>query len=208
MALTAVQTDFLRSRGYTPDLTRADGVFGVVEEHNFNDLVLRDQVGFIAWPVFSMSGQTIGVQTRSIIEKRYRWKQNPETHHLPICFATRQDYQLMWETKECVITEGAFDRAPIKLAFPERAVIARLSKGAANQLAILLSRYCTVLWTAFDNDQPGIDATEATEVKLMSKMTVNKLDFPDHDPSRTLERKGVNGVRELLKKQFDALGGW
>ncbi len=64
------------------------------------------------------------------------------------------------------------------------------------------------MWTAFDNDQPGIDATEATETRLKSNMTVNKLDFPDHDPARTLERKGVVGVRDLLKKQFDTLGGW
>lgn len=203
------QLEYLKSRGYTEQALKDDGGFVVRSEKvELEGVQLKDQEGYVAWPVRAMSGRLIGVQTRSIEEKKYRWAQHPETHHLPIFFATAKDFQLIWEGGECVIAEGAFDRLAIKLAFPERAVIARLSKGAANQMANWLRRYCTTIWTAFDLDAPGIEATEKTEKKLGKDLTVNVLRFSASDPNKLLERKGVKGVQQELRPQFDSMGGW
>jgi len=201
--------DFLKSRGYTEDYIKKDGVFEVEgESHWFENLELKDQAGYIAWPVRSMAGTLIGIQTRSIEEKKYRWKQSETTHHLPICFGSADDFTSLWSTGEAVIAEGAFDRLAIKMAFPERCVIARLSKGAANQLAVFLARYCHTLWLAFDGDAPGLQATEKTEKRLAPKMNVNVLTIPASDPSKLLEKKGLTETRKIYQKQFDTMGGW
>lgn len=203
------QLEYLKSRGYDETWIRKDGVFGVqtaAEEHL--GLLLQDQADFIAWPVRTMAGTLVGVQTRAIEEKRYRWKQKPNTRHLPICFGTPDDYEILWKTGEVVLVEGAFDRLAVKQCFPERAVLARLSKGASGQLSILLSRYATVLWTGFDEDDPGRDAADQTELRLGKRMAVNKLGIPAHDMAKLMERKGKAGMRAILQKQFDTLGGW
>lgn len=196
------QLDYLLSRGYTVNLLREEGVFGVKEGDSFHGKVLKDASGTIAWPVFSMSGIPVGVQTRELEEKKYRFYQLPNTEHLPLMFGTPADFRLMWESGKMILTEGAFDRAAVKRALPDYPVFARMSKGAPNQLRSLIRRYVRHLWTVFDNDDPGNEAAETTEKKLKDLIEVTQLKTPYKDPSIMVEKRGLAALKACLDPQI------
>jgi hypothetical protein len=207
--LNPAQLDYLRGRGYADELVQKHGLIGIPSDREkVMGLDLVDQGGFVCWPTFSMAGTLMGLHTRSVVEKKYRWKQVPGTEHLPICYGQPEDYRLIWDTQECVLVEGIFDWLAMRLAFPERAVLARLSKGAGRQLATFLRRYVRQLWLAFDNDEPGKAGAEKAELSLGGAMAVEILSSPVHDPSKLLEKRGIKGVRSVFQPQFDTKGGW
>lgn len=200
--LTEEQKIYLTGRGYTEELLREEGVFGATETTTFHGRKVKDCAGCLAWPVYSMSGEPIGVQTRELAQKKYRFHQLPHTEHLPLIFGTKEDWDLLWGTGKMILTEGAFDRVAIKRATPDRAVFARMSKGAPNQLRSLIKRYVVHLWTAFDNDEAGEEATQDAETKLKGSTEVSELKFPYKDPAKMLEKRGLKPLRELLQKQL------
>lgn len=204
--LTQEQRVYLHSRGYDDHTIEVDGVFGVREDTVVSGRRIKDCAGCVGWVATSMGGQTIGVQTRELAQKKYRWHQLSDTEHLPPVFATAEDWDILWRTGSVVITEGPFDRLAVKLALPDRAVIARLSKGTSNQLKTTLRRYVDTIWTIFDQDEPGKEATEATERALKEYMTVNRFLIPAKDPSQMLTARGVKNLRACLVRQLDVMG--
>jgi len=148
-----------------------------------------------------MSGQFLGVQTRQIEEKAYRWFQGPDTHHLPILYGTPEDFEILYRTKKLVLAEGPFDRKAVKLALPDHAVLARLSKGVGKQIIHFIRRYADHIWLAFDMDEPGRQAIKETKEKLADR-TITELEFPRKDPSKVFEDKGLPFLRNLLQKQI------
>lgn len=204
MNLSQEQTNYLLGRGYTLELIEEEGVFGVQAESTFHGRPIKDCAGCIGWPVYSISGEPIGVQTRELERKKYRFHQLRHTEHLPLVFGTEKDWNLLWTTGKMILTEGAFDRVALKRAAPDRAIFARMSKGAPNQLRSLIRRYVTHLWTAFDNDEAGEEAVETTELKLKGRVDVNNLQFPFKDPALMLEKRGPKPLRETLLAQLKA----
>lgn len=200
--LTPEQSAYLLSRGYTEDLLQQEGVFGVKEGDTFRGKALKDAAGTIAWPVFSMSGEPVGVQTRELSEKKYRFYQLPNTEHLPLIFGTPADFDLMWSSGKMILAEGAFDRVVVKRALPDYAVFARMSKGAPNQLRSLIRRYVKHFWTMFDNDEPGNEAAEVAEKKLKDLIEVTQLRIPYKDPSMMVERRGIDALKACLAQQM------
>jgi len=159
----------------------------------------------IAWACRSLSGQLTGFQTRRADEHEYRWAQAPKAQHLPILYGTEEDHDTLYNTGKVIITEGLFDRAAVKRCVPDYAVYARLSKGVAKSLVYLLLRYGKNVWTAFDQDDPGEDATKDTEEKLGDKLYLNKLLIPAKDPSKLIETRGEVRSREIITRQIRAL---
>lgn len=202
--MTQAALDYLHSRGYPDELIRIEGVetraggLQHVGEHQ-----IKAESDLLVFQARSMSGQLIGYQTRTIAQKRYLWLQAKQAHHLPILYAQPDDYELLYQTGDVTLTEGLFDRIALKVQFPRRAVMARLSKGAANQLAVFLKRYATRLWLAFDMDEPGQTASEVTTQRLREHMEVLRLDFPAKDPSSLLERVGPIKLKELFQRQYE-----
>jgi len=189
--------EYLRSRGYTDEMIDRESVYSSQ---------LDPFKGWIAWKCLSMSGATAGVQLRNPDTRDYRWIQNEKAPHLPIVYATEEDYALTWETGEVILVEGIFDRAAMRRMLPEKATLARLSKGAAAQLMVLIQRYVKRVWVAFDNDEPGNQAAEKTILALSRVgVEVNKISFPAKDPAELLERVGEGKGRIMIQEQMERL---
>jgi len=195
--------EYLLSRGYTVDLIKSEPICSFDRgpiSYGLIDLeIVNPVIGFIS---HSPSGHLIGITTRRVEEKEYRWFQSPKALHLPIFYATKDDHEKLFETGDLILSEGVFDRVALKRAFPDRAVYARLTKGTGNQLVHYLKRYAKRLWLAFDMDEPGQKATERTEKKLKDHMDVNSIDFAANDPAKLLERVGLGRFRELTERQI------
>lgn len=195
---------YLQSRGYNHALLQTEGVL-ILEDETFqaDGVITQATLPRILWKSTAMSGQTIGYQTRELIDKSYRWYQAKNAQHLPIIYATEEDHQILYDTGEMILTEGIFDRIAIKRCLPHMAVYARLSKGAANQLTTFLRRYTKRLWLCFDMDKPGEDATRNTEQRLSIHLQVYSLRIPYKDPSEYFEKRGLGPMRMHLKKQME-----
>lgn len=202
MNLLPAQRDYLLSRGYTDEGILLEGILGVNDETNWEGRAIKNCAGCVGWPVYSMSGQPIGLQTREVKEKRYRFHQLPHTEHLPLILGTKQDWDRLWDSGQMILTEGTFDRNAVRLALPDRAVFARMSKGAPNQLRALIKRYVTHLILAFDNDEAGREATEDTEEKLQEIVPTDHLRLPYKDPAIALQKRGLSYVKSTLVRQL------
>lgn len=204
MTLTEDHKRYLLSRGYVDQMIEHEPVC-TIGAGGLAQLQNREMDGWIGWESFSMGGARIGVQTKNSQESAYRWFQAEDAQHLPIIYATVEDYQILWQTGEVILVEGIFDRVAIKRAFPEKAVIARLSKSVAKQLEVFLKRYARTVWLAMDMDEPGREGAEQAVKRLKNGIVVERLTYPAKDPAKLLENKGVEKVRELLEKQMDRL---
>lgn len=164
-----------------------------------------DCKGCIAWLAVSMSGEPIGVQTREIKEKRYRWHQFDNVEHLPMLYGSEEDWDLLYSVGSMILTEGPFDRIAVKRALPDRAVFARLSKGTSNQMIFLIKRYVRHLWLAFDADEEGEKAAIRSEKLLVEteELNIYRIKFPYHDPSEMLKKRGLDALRSHLERQIE-----
>ena len=201
--MNADQLFYLKSRGYTDLSLAEEEVIGIEDDTVFDGRPIRDCGGCIGWIARSMSGQVVGIQTRELEEKKYRWHQFDNTEHLPMLYGSLNDWDLLWETGSMVLTEGPFDRIAIKLAVPHRAVFARLSKGISNQMMNLIRRYVKHLWLAFDLDEEGQDAADKSEEKLAGEINVYRLSTPFKDPSQCLKKRGLEFLVNMFNNQID-----
>jgi len=198
------QVAFLESRGYTSLAIDSEEVFGIPMTGDFQLEGRRiiDCEGCVGWLARSMSGTPVGVQTRELEEKKYRWHQFDNAEHLPMLYGSPDDWEIMWHTGSMVVTEGPFDRIAMKRALSERAVFARLSKGISNQMLTLVRRYVKHLWLAFDSDEEGDKAVERSEKLLNGDVEVYHLRFPYKDPSEMLSKRGLTALKTHLDTQM------
>lgn len=197
--------EYLISRGYSPSNIAEEQVHMLYPGlTNVDDVCTIDiEETSVAWVCRSASGQPIGVQTRPIGEKRYRWYQAKDATHLPIIYGEESDYEILFRERKMILTEGAFDRRAVKSCLPERAVFGRLSKGAANQLRYFILRYAKVLWLVFDMDLPGRQAAEKAENKLGDDLDVYTMVYPAKDPADLVVRVGLQRAEEMFRAQID-----
>jgi len=201
--LTPEQRQYLLSRGYTDQDLKKEKVFGIGSELTYIlDRPIIDCAGCVAWLAVSMSGEPIGVQTREIKEKKYRWHQFDNVEHLPMLYGSEADWDILYSVGSMILTEGPFDRIAVKRALPDRAVFARLSKGTSNQMILLIRRYIKHLWLAFDSDEEGEKATSRSEKLLGEDLNVYRLRFPYHDPSEMLKKRGLEALKSHLERQI------
>lgn len=200
--------NYLLSRGYDEETLLKEELWDVpVGEAEILGVKVFTEVESIAAVCRSMSEQIAAVHTIGVEQKDYRTYQAPGRAYLPSIYGNQSDRDVLFRSGEMILVEGFFDRIAIKRAFPERAVFARLTKGATGQMVETLQVYCSVLWLGFDQDEYGEKAAVEGEKKL-GKMgiRVHRLVFPRKDPGRLLEIEGVAGVRERLEKQFRTMG--
>lgn len=152
-----------------------------------------------------MSGIPVGVQTREIDDKKYRWHQFDNVEHLPMLYGSPDDWDLMWDSGSIFLTEGPFDRIAVKRALPDRAVFARLSKGTSNQMLSLIRRYVKHLWLAFDSDEEGDKAATRSESLLGEDVNIYQLRLPYKDPSEMLMKRGLPALTANLESQIQMI---
>ena len=171
--------DYLKSRTYTSEMITEEEILYLREgSHIVEGTDIRVEGDSIGWICRAMSGCLIGIQTRGIGEKNYKWNRASKAQHLPIIYGSRKDHETFYKTGRMILTEGIFDRGAIRRCFPHYAAYARLSNGVGRNLANFIQRYGVSIWLAFDQDEPGQKATERVEKGLKDKMNVNTLKFP------------------------------
>jgi len=197
---------YLRSRGYTDAAFEEEKGRVVVlpsGSHSLESMDFNLDQHSLGWICYSMSGALVGIQIRSLEEKKYRFLQAKNVGHLPILYGTEKDYEFLWEKEEVFLVEGPFDRVALKRCTGDRAVFARMSKGAGGQMISFLSRYARRVWLVFDMDEPGRDATEKTERRFKDNTEVLSLEYPAHDPADLLMKYGEPRAREILAKKIE-----
>lgn len=203
MALTEEAREYLLKRGYSLSLIAEESPEsispGKYKRGNIEIFIDRES---ILLPVQSLSGRIIAYHAASIKEKDYRTFYDLNHHYLPMSYGCKTDWEIMWKSKQVIIAEGLFDRVALKRAFPERAVLARLTKGVSPPLIRLFNRLCERVWLAFDNDAPGVKSALKAEGRLKSDVVI--LEIPYKDPSRFLEVRGVDAVRKHYQRQITA----
>lgn len=196
--------DYLISRGYSYSLLKQEEIFEL-EDGRFTE------EGIHAWvetpsAVFkarSLSGALTSIHVAGIDVKDYRTYSDPLHGYRAVFYASRSDLEILWQTKQVVMTEGVFDRIAIKRAFPQRAVFARLSKGIPPPLATMLRRLASRVWIAYDMDIPGESGAEKAK-KVLRDVEVIRLQFPAKDPGDLFKSGGVKKVERAFERQFRA----
>jgi len=203
MCLSEGHREYLLSRGYTQRMLNDEPVCTVAGGLlHFPGAAVG---GWIGWECLSMGGASIGVQVKDSEESTYRWFQYPDASHLPIMYATEEDYQILWKTGEIFVVEGIFDRAAMKRMFPKKAVMARLSKSVAKQLVVFLERYASRVWLVMDMDEHGQEGADHAAKRLGEGIVTERLTYPAMDPAELVKKKGVRAGREVLELQIRRL---
>ena len=203
--LSLEQRRYLFSRGYTRELVVEEEIYGINSDIEFIlDRRIKGCAGCVAWLAVSMSGTPIGVQTRELKEKKYRWHQFDNVEHLPMLYGSEEDWRLLFESGFMILTEGPFDRIAVKRALPTFPVFARLSKGTSNQMINLIKRYVRNLWLIFDMDEEGKAAAKKSEDRLGDDVNVYRLSLPFKDPSECLRKRSLDYLTQALLKQINS----
>lgn len=196
---------YLRSRGYTDALIQEEELYSVGPgKHR----VVGTSHGFgldfsaVVFRCLVPSGALSGIHLASYAgEKRYEWRKGSKPW-LPICYGSVADWVRLDETGELILVEGVFDRIVLKRCFPDLAVVARLSKSAA-QVEWVLKRYAKRLWLAFDQDEAGETGARRLTWRVKDEMTVNRLRVLGKDPAEHAERYGLHGLEVHVRQQME-----
>jgi DNA primase len=203
--LCSASREYLHKRGYTDTLISNEGLFdipkGEFKVRNISGWVENQSVGF---PVRSPSGRLVAVATAGVGVREYKAFYDLEHIYAPVCFGTHEDFKLLWESGQTIVVEGLFDRIPVKRAFPDRCVLARLTKGLSPPMIRMFERMATRVWLAMDMDSPGEKASDTAEKKLKGPDVV-RIMMPYKDPGKLYEVRGVDGVRAVFKKQIELM---
>lgn len=200
---------YLLRRGYTPDLIAAEPITGLDPgRHDVAGIEVRLAFPSVAFLCRTPSGALAGVHLAAWGgEKRYEWRENRQAPYLPICYALPDDWEAMDRSGEVILTEGVFDRIALKRAFPDRAVVARLSKSIYS-VAGILRRYTSRVWLAFDRDEQGdLGADKARRaLERDNGPEVQRLDtFRGKDPAEHLERYDLASLQAATARRLEAL---
>jgi DNA primase len=135
--------------------------------------------------------------------KFYRFYQHPLLPWLPIVYGTKDDYKLLYETREAILVEGLMDRVVYRRLFPDKACFARLSTGITSSLASFFRIYCKRLFVSFDMDKPGHEGFTKLHKKLGETLSVIKIEYPAHDPNDLWKSRG-DKARSLLLRALES----
>jgi hypothetical protein len=199
--------DYLVSRFYTEDLVRLEGLHWFpLGRHRLAGMEFGAPRDVLVFPCWTMSGALSGLHLVGYgDEKSYEWRRNPKAPWLPICYAAGDDWERLWETGEVVLVEGVFDRIALKRAFPELAVVARLSKSVAS-IQPVLERYATRIWNAFDADEEGEKGSRRLAYRLGGSRNrdcqVTRIRTKAKDPGDHARRYGLEDLVRHVKRQM------
>jgi len=192
---------YLRSRNYTDELIREDGVVSRERgRHVLHGMEVKLHEEHLLWPCYSMGDRLSGLATANLEEKDYNFRRNPMQPWLPSYFASRADLDLIFRTQTVVLCEGVFDRVALKQAFYEP-VMARLTRGVGRDLTTLLARYVKKVYLLFDNDAAGQLGARSARKRLELFATVQSIPYPGKDPAEFLAKVGLAPFRRHFEEK-------
>lgn len=169
--------------------------------------------GTLVYPILSPSGALIGMESRSMTEKKISEFRTPEAEWQPVFGNAPYTARKLWEGGSAWVTEGVFDALALELIVPEGdAVFQTLRAGLSRRHVDFLSRFCrNRVYMVYDNDETGRKATlgwkDATTGKdrpgaltLLRKAGVRAIDFRyrGKDPGEVWSSGGIRNLRRVF----------
>jgi len=149
----------------------------------------------IVYPLTTYSGQILGVQVRSIREKRYDTfmrKYRPE----PYFFGTKGSIDKIWLRKKVILVEGPSDMLTVE-RFCDLPVLALTTNSTNESQTRFLKLFVQNILLCLDNDIAGREGTNKIYNKLQEYLTVSIVDYKKSG----LKAKDLNEMWQVLKDE-------
>ena len=117
--------------------------------------------GYLVCPMYSIRGEVIGFEARSIHRKAIEDFRLPDTGWSPFWLGTRRAVQRLWAGGDAWVCEGLFDKCPLEWVVPSKdAVVASVRAKLSRAHVEFLRRFCRG-WVhmVYDRDTTGREAT-------------------------------------------------
>lgn len=163
----------------------------------------------LIFPLTSVLGDVIGLQTRALAEKAYQtYYAGSRQVYTPV-FGLAQAADVVYETEQIVLVEGVFDYFAVRRA-GLRNVVAILTSRPSAAVIRFLDRYCCRVCAMLDMDEAGRQAIDRL-AGLPRSWDLVAPTYPAHDPASWVDQAGTEPLRRLLTpfgSPYGALVGW
>ena len=199
--------NFLSKRGFKDSLLEESGLIGH-KNNNYYDK-FRDRIMF---PIFNSQGEVIAFGGRRLNDEDAnspKYYNSPETL---IFHKSKNLYGINWakkgfrETNSAVIMEGYTDVITAHKYGLNNAV-ASLGTALTSDQARILKRYVDTVYTAFDPDFAGEQATlKGLDILKKADLNVRVIELPEEvDPDDFIKENGAQKFRELMESSYNLI---
>jgi len=192
----------LQAAGVAPAEAEAAGLLVKKERGGYYDR-FRNRILF---PIYGLTGQTIGFGGRILGEGQPKYLNTPES---PIfdkgktLFGLYQNRDQVRQAGKCLLVEGNFDLLAL-VAHGFGNVAAPLGTALTAAHIRTLKGYCDEVILIFDGDQAGVKAaTRAVPLFLTEQVKARVVLLPEnHDPDTFVRTAGAAEFKQRLEKAF------
>lgn len=170
--------------------------------------------GALVWPLFSVTGEIIGMEARQVASKTISKHFLPEAEWNPVWISSPRALEKIWAGGDIWLCEGLFDLCPLEWVVPETdAVLATLRAFLGRNHVDFLARMGNRVHVAYDNDLTGRRGTDGYvddngkykwgALKKLSSAGVpcSKVSYVGgKDPGEIWDRGGVAALREAFRR--------
>ena len=162
----------------------------------------RDRVMF---PIFSISGRTIGFGARALEEEQEpKYLNSPETpiyHKGSVLYGLRQAKEPIGREKTAIVVEGYMDLLRLMQEGISHAV-ATAGTALTSDHARMLRRYAERVILVYDADPAGVSASlRSVDVLLEGDVGTYVVSLPEgYDPDRFVQERGPDAFYQLLER--------
>jgi DNA primase len=211
--LTPEARAYLMGRGATPEIIEAWGikVFDCpttpcpqesLHEHHGEHFDRYE--GKIAYPLRSPGGRLLGFESRSLDRKDYDQYLLAPSRWNPLWIGMPQAMDAVWEGRDLIIVEGAFDLFAMQHVAGGRGVLGSgTAKLSWNQIEFLRRWARGYVLVAYDRDATGRQGTQDVLKKLSGRgVQCSELRYGNagDDPGAIWDRGGDTALRESFPK--------
>lgn len=200
--------------GYAPDswdfiIKKLSSSFSLEDIKAAGLIVAKDRGGFydrfrsrILFPIFGLTGKTIGFGGRILGDGQPKYLNTPETlvfDKSRTLFGIYQNKESVRKEQKCVIVEGNFDLLSLVIHGINN-VVAPLGTALTQSHVRTLKGYTEEAILLFDGDTAGLKAAmRSVPIFLTEQLTSKIAVLPEtHDPDTFVNEFGKEGLLELL----------
>lgn len=191
---------YLASRSVTPNLIRRYRMgFGLATidtcTASFAHFAGRHWAGHLVFPLTSVLGDVVGVQTRPVSKKDYQIFSAVPRDLYPLAFGLREAIPAIWQSRRVVLVEGAFDLCAVADMVPD--AIAILTARVPQATQRFLRRWADHVVALLDMDAVG----RAGAARLLASQPPYLLSipaYPAHDVADLRQLRPDFDLQKLL----------
>ncbi|SCW26699.1 DNA primase [Eubacterium ruminantium] len=188
---------YLKSRGYSDDLMRDSGLVNFTEKYGAQDIFWNR----VMVPITDIGGKVIAFGGRVLGDAKPKYLNTKETD----IFNKRRNLFAMNIAKRSrrrgiILCEGYMDVISMHQAGFDNAV-ASLGTAFTEEQALIIKRYTSEVYLAYDSDGAGRQATlKAIEILRNADMTQRVIDMsPYKDPDEFIKALGAEEYEQRIK---------